>query len=418
MVGLVGLLGLALVTWGLTRPVVPESVRTVLSAATPSLAAGSDLTRDELPALTRGPGGTPHRKHTPVAAPTASSAPASPAATGGHRPAGSSARAGSGDSTPSTRSGRRNHPGGPGSGGTATTAAQPPPAPSTPAPPPPAAQPSGDLCAAGALPPPLTAMPNADNTGVPASVGLHQVNGDLKTTGAGQVISGLDISGALVVTHDDVTVTCSRIRGGVINQARGLRLWATDIGDPSGNSVGAGIKSTSYTLRRVEIQGVIDGMRAEGDVDVRDTYVHDLYYTSDSGQASGMTHNDIVQMTQGAHMVFEHNTFAAWSFHQGQTAGANLWATPYGNGDGYCTSIVMISNQSATVSDVVFRDNLMRGRASKYVIVVGQVSGVSVVGNRMGRETRDYPQLFGIHAGSAVTVSGNVFYDDGSPANT
>ena len=261
-------------------------------------------------------------------------------------------------------------------------------------------------------------MPDADNTGVPASVGLHQVSGDVKTTGSGQVISGVDISGALIVQHGGVTVTCSRIRGGIINQGSNLRVWATDIGDPKGVSVGAGIKSSSYTLRRVEIQGVIDGMRAEGDVDVRDTYIHDLYYTSDSGQSSGMTHNDIVQITQGSHMVFEHNTFAAWSFKQGQSAGANLWASPFGNGEGYCTSVIMMSNKSALVSDVVFRDNLIRGRASKYAIVVGQVSGVSIINNRIGRENRDFPRLFGIAPGSAVTVSGNVFYDNGAPANT
>jgi hypothetical protein len=300
------------------------------------------------------------------------------------------------------------------------TAAPPPPQP-TPLGPPSATSPvvpAADQCQGSTLPPPLQSFPDASNTGVPPQTSLTGVQGDLHTSDGGQVISGLNISGALVIDHNDVTVTCSRIHGGIINHGARLRVWSSDLGDPSGVGTGAGIKSASYTLRRVQIQGTVDGIRADGDVDVRDTYVHDLFYTSDSGQASGMTHNDTVQITQGSHMVFAHNTFAAWSFHQGQTAGANTWKTPYGDGAGYCTSAIMISNPGTLVSGVVFQDNMIRGRASKYVIVVGPVSGVSIVGNRMGRENRDYPRLFGIATSSPVTVSGNVFYDDGSPANS
>ncbi|MCZ3388524.1 MAG: hypothetical protein LH645_05255 [Actinomycetia bacterium] len=267
-----------------------------------------------------------------------------------------------------------------------------------------------DLCASNELPPPLTGYPDAETTGVPASAQLKKIDGDLRTTQNGQVISNVEITGRLYIDHDNVTVKCSRVWGGTTNTHSNFRMWLSTLGNPQGVSEGSALKYSNYTLRRVEILGTIDGLKAEGNVDVRDTWIHDLFYTTDSAQTSGMTHNDSVQATKGSHMVFQHNRFDTWSFAKGQVAGTNTGKSPYGDGSGYQTSAFMLVAGFGNISDVVIADNIIRGRAAKYVFALDKngytTTGVRIVNNTMGVENRDYPQWFGVN--SATTVSGNV----------
>jgi hypothetical protein len=271
-------------------------------------------------------------------------------------------------------------------------------------------------CASTELPPALDAWPSAENTGVPAGASLTVVEGNFRTSRAGQVVTGLDIRGDLYVDHDDVTVTCSRVHGITTNSGLRLRMWQSSLGDPQGVREGSAVKFSDYTLRRVDIQGTFDGLKAHGNVDVQDSYIHDLYRTTDPSTPNGMTHNDGVQVSPGAHMVFRHNTFHMWSFTDGQSAGVHPVTSSYGDGAGYTTSAFMIADDSATVSDVLIENNMIRGRASKYLIITGRVDDVRVVGNVLGRENRDYPMVFGLNPIGSVTLSGNVFFDDGSPA--
>jgi len=269
----------------------------------------------------------------------------------------------------------------------------------------------GEPCESNRLPKSLEQHPDATTAGVPEGTKLTTVDGDFHTKTDGQVIDRLEITGELFIHHDDVKVKCTRVWEMTTNEGDNLKMWLSTLGDPEGVDNGSALKKSDYTLRRVEIMGTYDGLKAEGDVDVRDSYIHDLYRTKDDNQDNGWTHNDGVQIDRGSDMVFKHNTFDMWSFTDGESAGEHLFKTPFGNGDGYTTSAFMITAKK--VDDVVIEDNLIRGRTSRAVHVTRAKNGVEVIGNIVGREGRDYPEAFAVTAGTEV--EDNVF-DNGEPA--
>ena len=160
---------------------------------------------------------------------------------------------------------------------------------------------------------------------------LRTVSGDFHTSSDGQLISGLNITGRLYIDHDNVKVRCTRVWGMTTTTRLGFQMWSSTLGDPNGVREGSALKYSNYTLRRVNIMGTFDGLKAEGNVDVRDSYIHDLYRTTDTSTPNGVTHNDGVQINKGSNMVFKHNSFYMWSFTDGQNAGANLLKSPYGD---------------------------------------------------------------------------------------
>jgi hypothetical protein len=271
----------------------------------------------------------------------------------------------------------------------------------------------GGPCAADHLPGSLRAWPDAATTGVPAGTPLRTVTGDYHTKEDGEVVDRLDITGRLYVDHDDVKVKCTRVRRLTTNNGTGLQMWLSTLGDPRGAHEGSALKWSDYTLRRVDIMGTTDGLKAEGDVDVRDSYIHDMFRTADSSQPSGITHNDGVQIGRGSDMVFKHNTFHSWSFTDGERAGANLLEPSFGDGAGYMTSALLIAADRGPVRNVLIQGNLMRGRTSKPVIVIErhgyEVTRLRILDNVMGRENRDFPKLFAVD--EDATVKRNVFLD-------
>lgn len=98
-------------------------------------------------------------------------------------------------------------------------------------------------------------FPTAATTGVPNGATLAQTSGSFTTASTGQVIDGRLITGDLVLNHDNVTVTRSRIKGRVIdNGHRGLLLDQVDLGPdacPSSSNGGTRLLSGSdYTVKR------------------------------------------------------------------------------------------------------------------------------------------------------------------------
>jgi hypothetical protein len=101
---------------------------------------------------------------------------------------------------------------------------------------------------------PPSGFPTAATTGVPSGVAL-QSSGSFTTTADGQTIDARLIDGDLVLRHDNVTVTRSRIKGRVVdNGKRGLTLDQVDLGRdscPSASNGGTRLLSGSdYTVRR------------------------------------------------------------------------------------------------------------------------------------------------------------------------
>jgi hypothetical protein len=134
---------------------------------------------------------------------------------------------------------------------------------------------------------PPTGYPSAANTGVPGGTALTVVNGDYRTARDGQVISGLDIHGVLIVGNDNVTVRNTRIRDRVDyrSTSSGARLTIedSDLG-PDGCPGSAGGPNPSdyplmyysgwYTLRRVHLHGDEDLLRTSyGTTLVQDSFL-------------------------------------------------------------------------------------------------------------------------------------------------
>lgn len=268
---------------------------------------------------------------------------------------------------------------------------------------------TADICSTNQLPGPLANYPDEKTTGVPPGITLTAVKGDYHTKADGEVVDRRNISGVLYVDNNNVTVKCSRVRVQVRNNATNLHIWSTTIGDVNGVRGGSGLTAKNYTARRLNVFGTIDGLKAEGNVDVRDSYIHDMFHTTDSSQQSGVTHNDGIQIGLGANMVIQHNTIYAWSFSAGQTAGANLLKTPYGDGAGYMTSAIIIKDNRGPTRKILIEDNLIRGRASKYIVSNGSPGSVRLINNRFGREDRDFPQLYSNN--NSVIAGKNVFFD-------
>ena len=144
--------------------------------------------------------------------------------------------------------------------------------------------------------PKYPAFPNASCTGVPAGYATSQVNGTVTTTANGQVIDGKVITGDLLVSHANVTVTNTRIMGRIINVASSnLVISNSDIGPdtcPSGPSNYNSIDGSNYTLLRTHIHNnAADLVRvgATGTVLIEDSILdRTCFYTGD--------HFDAVQL--------------------------------------------------------------------------------------------------------------------------
>lgn len=146
--------------------------------------------------------------------------------------------------------------------------------------------------------------PNASNTGVPAGTTLTP-SGGLNITVAGTVINAKDISGCVIVNAANVTIQNSRIRTSgcfhlIQNNSTGLVIKDTELDCLSANNNGTSFGN--YSWLRVNVHDCENGGNADGNVDVRDSYVHDL--ETDAG-----AHTDGFQFNQGGSgFTFVHNT--------------------------------------------------------------------------------------------------------------
>lgn len=136
--------------------------------------------------------------------------------------------------------------------------------------------------------PAFPAFPESSCTGVPAGVSLSSV-GSFSSSASGQTISGLSISGDLVINHNDVTVTNSRIKGRVVYNARGLTLRDVDLGaDTCPSSSNGGnrlIAGDDYTLTRVHVHhngADLIALSGGGTITIQDSLINNTcYYSGD-----------------------------------------------------------------------------------------------------------------------------------------
>jgi hypothetical protein len=259
-------------------------------------------------------------------------------------------------------------------------------------------------------PAPRGGKPGPNNTGVPPGVKLKVVNGDQVFTKANQVISGLDIHGYVRIRANGVTLKNSIVRGGaprcnaaVIFVERGFRatIQDTEVNPSRPNACLDGIWAEDSTLLRLDIQRVVDGVKAFDGVTLRDSYIHNLSrFSSDPNQGGGATHNDAVQTYEGNQNI--------WIVHN------NLALTSEDN-----AAYQVTQDGGKVAKGLHIIDNWLDGGGCtlNFSHKGGPaMSGIEVVNNRFGRN-RTF-QNCAILISTKTTLSrnsGNVFADTGKP---
>jgi hypothetical protein len=234
------------------------------------------------------------------------------------------------------------------------------------------------------------AKPGPTNTGVPPGTTLT-ASGSLRVVQDGAVIQDLDIDGSITVLADNVTIRRVRLTSGDFYPIRyfdngntGLVVEDSEIIGTSGDVTSA-IAFADYTARRLNIHGSADGLKADSNVTIEASWIHDL--SNGPGE-----HNDGVQSTGGKGVTIRGTAISGASNAAVQTGDEGAATEDltiecsWLSGGGYTLNI---RGQGATVPrNTVIRDNRF-GRDSAY-----------------GPWTIDDP---------SPTVTGNVWDDDGTP---
>lgn len=264
--------------------------------------------------------------------------------------------------------------------------------------------------------PHVCGYPDETNTGVPAGATLTRVPEDA-TSGpgwgwrsdiravtigdAGAVVQNLQINQGFIIIYDG-NVTLRNIHlitsdlypidcdyGGATRAAGnclGLTIEDSEVEGTSLNCL-VGIAFGGYTARRTHLHGCQDGFKAEKDVLIEDSYVHNL--ASDGGG----THNDAVQTTGGSNVTLRHNTF-------------KLGDMPDAN------AVVQFGTEHyPTITNWLIENNLADGGGWTFNANPPVTSSIV----RNNRFTRRY--LYGISDMVGATWTGNYFDDTGAPVN-
>lgn len=196
--------------------------------------------------------------------------------------------------------------------------------------------------------------------GVPAGTRL-QPSGDVVVRTAGTVIEGLDVQGCITVLAPSVLIKNTRVRGSCDNlissRSTGLVVQNVEL-DGQGDASAQGIGSGGFAASGLDIHGVGDGVRANGDVVLQSSFIHDLATVDGS-------HNDGVQITEGSNIIIRNNVIEnpnpqtsaiLVGAHQGSIANVliegNLLA-----GGGYALYGGAEPRSGYTIRDIVLRDN-------------------------------------------------------------
>ncbi len=233
--------------------------------------------------------------------------------------------------------------------------------------------------------------PDATNTGVPSGTILTN-SGSITVTTDGAVVENRNVSGQIIVRAKNVTIRNTRITSGdyypISYDARdnvsGLVVEDTEI-IGTNDAVTACISFGEYTARRVHCRGGADGFKADGNVLIEDSYVHDL-------RESEGSHNDGVQTTGGSNVTIRHTTIDL----RGDTAEVFQLGTEWG------------SNSNWTIED-----NLLAGGGWVFNSGSDPVSGMIVRNNRFAG-TRGY----GIAQPGSSTFTNNYYDATGAPICT
>ncbi|WP_168220020.1 MULTISPECIES: glycosyltransferase family 2 protein [unclassified Salinibacterium] len=224
---------------------------------------------------------------------------------------------------------------------------------------------------------PAPAAPGPGNTGVPTGIALSRFDGDLVITSPGAVIDSLDIHGFVRVEAPDVIIRNTIIRGREAASsaillfagspaAKGLLVHDSELVASHPSPIVGGVYGYGFTLRRVEIQRVVDSVHIFGDnVLIEESWLHDnLHFTHDPAWNGGPSHDDSVQVQSGSDIVIRGNTIS-----------------------GAYNAALQITQDRGVTSHVTFSDNRVSGGGCTVNVAEkgrGPIAGLNITGNSFG----------------------------------
>lgn len=235
-------------------------------------------------------------------------------------------------------------------------------------------------------------LPDATNTGVPAGVTLVP-SGGLTIRAAGTVIDGRNISGCVRIEAANVVIRNSRIAAdcfwGVYvdvdsrGQMGSVSIVDSEIDCLGGQGTGAGPRNVS--LVRVDIARCANGLHGDGNIAIRDSYIHDLI-------TSGGAHADGIQLGQRTTDIsIDHSTLITPS-SGGGTSAIIMWVSDTAS-SGFPNARIYV------------RNSLLAGGAYPIYCPRQTAQDIVITGNRIGRGA--YGTSSSCRIGG-VTWSGNV----------
>jgi hypothetical protein len=269
--------------------------------------------------------------------------------------------------------------------------------------------------------------PDASNTG-PAAMGVTSftASGDIRTTAAGQTITGKNIAGYVNVVHNNTTVKGNIIRGrnagsyvqsSLVKVAAGVTGTVIEYNEIAQSAtIGYwqnGIGGSSYTARRNNIHDVVDMLTVDnGGAVIEGNYLHAFsFHSNDKDHSSDTTHpywthNDGVQIKGGKNTTIRGNNVQMYASTKTGTLdaptaynyGAGLTAAP----DKSAISALMINANWLYGGEVGFQSNGFYGGATS-----GNLGTIS--NNRVSKDQHYYPIRY--RAGYTVASTTTNYWD-------
>ena len=162
-----------------------------------------------------------------------------------------------------------------------------------------------------------------------------------------------------------------------------------------------GFQLNEGTLRYVEITGVVDAIKAHGNMLVEKCWIHDSHFWTGAGAGAGnYTHNDAVQVSSGSNIVLNYNRVENWR------GNAGFFVDP---DQGAISSVKIIGNYFNNVGNYSV---YVKGSANASAQQYGLPSYVVIKDNVFGQRRDDVPANWGrmaaeIHA-SNLTWENNL----------
>lgn len=250
--------------------------------------------------------------------------------------------------------------------------------------------------------------PGPNNTGVKWGTVLTKHYGDLRITTPGTVIDGKEIFGLVRVEAANVTIKNSIVRGRDITSdsaliyagaasVKNLLVQNVELAPLKASPDINGINGSNFTLRNVNIHGVLDSVHIFGDnVTVESSWLHNnLHYVNDPNWNGGPSHDDNVQIQKGNNIRIVNNTI-----------------------NGAVNAVMQITQDAGRTSNVTFANNNVAGGACSLNVAqkaLGAISGLTIRDNVIGASTYNCPMIVDSATLNISSVTGNV-RPDGSVA--